>query len=338
MSATTNGRMIVTRLGGPETLQYIEEGIPEPGPGEVRVKVLATGVSFADVLMRRGLYPSTPAPPFTPGYDIVGEVDKVGNQTSALSVGQRVCALIVRGGYSQYTIVLEEYLVPVPEGLDPSETVSLILNYVTAYQMLHRIARVGKGQRVLIHGAAGGVGTALLQLGALAGLTMYGTASKSKHAAILSEGGVPIDYRSEDFTLRIRELTGDGVDCVFDPIGGWNWWRSYRVLRKAGILVCYGVSTAVSHGKISGAGSFLLLGCLKLIPDGKKCEWYNVTNLRKQHPDWFGHDLSILFNLLAERKIRPVIGARFALRDAEKANEMLEHSEVTGKIVLLCGD
>src|ERR1700690_2798462 len=134
MSARTNGRMIVTRLGGPETLQYIEENIPEPGPGEVRVKVLATGVSFADVLMRRGLYPGTPAAPFTPGYDIVGDVDKIGSTTSTFSFGERVCALIVRGGYSQYTIVPEEYLVPVPEGLDPAETVSLILNYVTAYQ------------------------------------------------------------------------------------------------------------------------------------------------------------------------------------------------------------
>jgi NADPH2:quinone reductase len=338
MSPSTNGRIIVTRLGGPETLQYIEEDIPEPGPGEVRVKVLTTGVSFADVLMRRGLYPGIPAPPFTPGYDIVGDVDKIGNNTSNFSVGQRVCALVVRGGYSQYTIVPEEYLVPVAEGLDPAEAVSLILNYVTAYQMLHRIARVSKGQRILIHGAAGGVGTALLQLGALAELTMYGTASKSKHPAITSEGGVPIDYRSEDFTLRIRELTVDGVDCVFDAVGGWNWWRSYRVLRKGGILIGYGVSTAVSDGKIAGAASFLLLGSLKLIPDGKKSLWYNVTNLRKQHPDWFRHDLSVLFDLLAEGKIRPVIGARFALRDAEKANEMLEHSESTGKIVLLCGD
>jgi NADPH:quinone reductase-like Zn-dependent oxidoreductase len=336
MSARMNGRIVVTRLGGPETLQYIEESIPEPGPREVRVKVLATSVSYADVLMRRGLYPGTPPPPFTPGYDIVGEVDKIGDARSPFAAGQRVGAMIVRGGYSQYAIVLEEYLVPVPEGLDPAEAVCLFLNYVTAYQMLHRIARASKGQRILIHGAAGGVGTALLQLGALAELETYGAASKSKHAAIVSERGVPIDYRSEDFTLRIRELTGDGVDCVFDAVGGWNWWRSYRVLRKGGFLVCYGVTISVSHGKMAGAGSFLLLGLLKLIPDGKKCEWYNVTNLRKQHPDWFRQDLSILLDLLAKGKIRPVIGARLGLRDAAKANQLIENFEVTGKIVLLC--
>jgi NADPH:quinone reductase-like Zn-dependent oxidoreductase len=336
MSTGMNGRIVVTRLGGPETLQYLEECIPEPGPGEVRVKVLATSVSFADVLMRRGLYPGTPPPPFTPGYDIVGEVDKIGNGTSHFAAGQRVGAMIVRGGYSRYAIVPQEYLVPVPEGLDPGEAVCLFLNYVTAYQMLHRVAHAIKGKRILIHGAAGGVGTALLQLGALAELNMYGTASRSKHAAVVAEGGVPIDYRSQDFTLRIRELTGDGVDCVFDPVGGWNWWLSYRVLRKGGILVCYGVSTAVLHGKIAGAGSFLLLGILKSIPDGKKCVWFNVTNLRKQHPDWFRQDLSNLLDLLAHRMIRPVIGARMALRDAAKANELVEHSEVTGKIVLLC--
>jgi NADPH:quinone reductase-like Zn-dependent oxidoreductase len=331
-----NGRIVVTRRGGPETLQYIEEEIPEPGPGQVRVKVLATGVSYADVLMRHGLYPGTPPPPFTPGYDIVGVVDKMGEGTSKFAVGQPVGALIVRGGYSRHTIVPEEYLVPVPEGLDPSEAVSLILNYGTAYQMLHRVCRVAAGRKILIHGAAGGVGTALLQLGALAQLKMYGTASKSKHAAVVSEGGIAIDYRSEDFVLRIRELTGDGVDYVFDPIGGWNWWRSYRVLRKRGILVCYGASAAVTNGKMSAAGGFLLMGILRVIPDGRKSAWFNVTNLRKQHPDWFREDLSILYDLLAQKKIRPVIGARLALRDAVKANEMLERAEVAGKIVLLC--
>ncbi len=331
-----NGRIIVTRHGGPETLQYIEEEIPEPGRGQVRIKVLATGVSYADVLMRYGLYPGTPPPPFTPGYDIVGNVDKMGEGTSKFELGQPVGALIVRGGYSRHTIVPEEYLVPVPEGLDPAEAVSLILNYGTAYQMLHRICRVAAGQKILIHGAAGGVGTALLQLGALAGLTMYGTASKSKHSAIVSEGGIPIDYRSEDFMLRIRELTGDGVDYVFDPIGGWNWWRSYRVLRKRGTLVCYGASAAVTNGKMAAAGGFLLMGILRLIPDGRKSVWFNITNLRKQHPDWFREDLSILYGLLAQKKIRPVIGARLALREAVKANEMIERAEVVGKIVLLC--
>ena len=328
--------MIVTALGGPEVLKYIEENLPNPRGAEVRVRVLAAGVAYADVLMRRGLYPGTPPPPFTPGYDLVGEIDALGKDVTQFSLGQRVGAMTIRGAYSQFAIVPENILVPVLEPLDPAEAVCLILNYVTAYQMLHRLAKVSSGQRILIHGAAGGVGTALLQLGALHGLTMYGTASKSKQDAIAAAGGIPIDYRSEDFSKRTLELSRGGVDAVFDAVGGTNWWRSYRLLRRGGALVCYGVSRAVTHGKIAGAGSFLLLGALKLIPDRRRCVWYNVTGLRKQHPDWFRADLKTLFDLLSLRKIKPLIASRLPLREAAKANELIERATFAGKIVLLC--
>jgi NADPH:quinone reductase-like Zn-dependent oxidoreductase len=335
-SSVKNGLIVVTAFGGPEVLKYIEEDIPEPGRAEVRVRVLAAGVAYADVLMRRGLYPGTPTPPYTPGYDLVGEIDALGQDVTEFAVGRRVGALTIRGAYSQFAIVPEEFLVPVPETIDPAEAVCLILNYVTAYQMLHRIAKVSSGQRILIHGAAGGVGTALLQLGFLQGLTMYGTASKSKQDAIVSSGGIPIDYRAEDFSKRVRELSHDGVDAVFDAVGGTNWWRSYRLVQRGGALVCYGVSTAVEHGKIAGAASFLLLGVLKLIPDGCRCVWYNVTNLRKEHPDWFRTDLIALFDLLSQRKIQPLIASRLPLRAAAQANEMIERAKFSGKIVLLC--
>ncbi|HXP79118.1 MAG TPA: medium chain dehydrogenase/reductase family protein [Verrucomicrobiae bacterium] len=336
MPAVKNGRIVVTALGGPEVLKYIEEDLPEPGRSEVRVKVLAAGVGYADVLMRRGLYPGTPPFPFTPGYDLVGEVDALGKDVTQFAVGQRVGALTIRGAYSQFAIVPEDLLVPVPESLEPSEAVCLILNYVTAYQMLHRVANISSGQRILIHGAAGGVGTALLQLGALHGLTMYGTASKSKQDAIAAAGGIPIDYRAENFSKRVRELSRDGVDAVFDAIGGTNWWRSYRLVRRGGVLVCYGVSAAVTHGKIAGAGSFLLMGVLKLIPDGRRCVWFNVANLRKERPEWFRADLKTLFDLLLQRKIQPVIASRLPLREAAQANELIEHAKFSGKIVLLC--
>ena len=336
MPAVKNGRIVVTAFGGPEVLKYIEEGLPEPGRAEVRVKVLAAGVSFADVLMRRGLYPGTPPPPFTPGYDLVGDIDALGSEVTQFELGQRVGAMIVRGAYSRFAIVPAAFLVPVPESLDPAEAVCLILNYVTAYQLLHRIAKVSGGQRILIHGAAGGVGTALLQLGALHGLTMYGTASKSKQDAVVSAGGVPIDYRAEDFSKRVRELSRDGVDAVFDAVGGTNWWRSYRLVRRGGTLVCYGVSTAATHGKIAGAASFLLMGLLQRIPDGRRCIWYNVANLRKQRPDWFRVDLEALFDLLSQRRILPLIAARLPLREAAQANEMIEQAKFSGKIVLLC--
>jgi NADPH2:quinone reductase len=336
MPAVKNGRIVVTAFGGPDMLKHIEEDLPEPGPAEIRVKVLAAGVSFADVLMRRGLYPGTPPPPFTPGYDLVGDIDFLGSEVTQFALGQRIGAMVVRGAYSRFAIVPAAFLVPVPESLDPAEAVCLILNYVTAYQMLHRIAKVSAGQRILIHGAAGGVGTALLQLGALHGLTMYGTASKSKQDAVVSAGGVPIDYRAEDFSKRVRELSRDGVDAVFDAVGGTNWWRSYRLVRRGGALVCYGVSAAVTHGKIAGAGSFLLMAVLKLIPDGRRCVWYNVTNLRKKRPEWFQADLKTLLDLLSQQKIKPLIASRLPLREAAQANKMIEDAKFSGKIVLLC--
>lgn len=335
-SPIKNSRIVVTALGGAEVLKRIEEDLPEPGRGEVRVKILAAGVAFADVLMRRGLYPGTPPPPFTPGYDLVGEIDALGPDVTQFTLGQHVGALTVRGAYSQFANLPAELLVPVPDSLDPAEAVCLILNYVTAYQMLHRVAKVSSGQSILIHGAAGGVGTALLQLGALQKLTMYGTASSSKLDIIVSNGGIPIDYKAENFSKRVRELSREGVDAVFDAVGGTNWWRSYRMVRRGGILVCYGMAVAVEHGKIAGAGSYLLMGVLKLIPDGRGCVWFNVKNLRTEHPDWFRADLIALFDLLLQRKIQPLIAARLPMSEAAQANEMIEHAKVSGKIVLLC--
>src|SRR6266700_5667447 len=206
--------VVISRIGGPEVLQLVDRDLPDPKSGEVRVKVLTTGVAYADVLMRYGLYYGVPPLPYAPGYDIVGVIENVGSDVSRFKIGDTVAALTVTGGYSQFIVLPETELVSVPLGLDPAEAVSLVLNYTTAYQMLHRIAKVQKGSRVLIHGAAGGVGTAALELGRLAGLEMYGTASHGKHEMVRALGGKPIDYKNEDFVSVVRQATGEGVDVV----------------------------------------------------------------------------------------------------------------------------
>src|SRR5580704_7451780 len=205
MASEKNARVVISGLGGPEVMKVVEEEMPEPEAGQVRVTVLAAGVAYADILIRRGLYPDQPPFPCTPGYDIVGEIDAVGEGVTEFRVGQRVAAMTMIGGYSQFTIVPAEHLVAVPDGLDAAEAVSLVLNYVTAYQMLHRVAHLRAGQRMLVHGAAGGVGTAALQLGKIAGLEMFGTASAAKHDLVRELGATPIDYRTEKFAERIRE-------------------------------------------------------------------------------------------------------------------------------------
>ena len=252
---TTYKHIVVTRYGGPDELQLVESPRPEPKLGEVRVRVLAAGVSLPDVMMREGIHPETPTLPFTPGWDLVGVVDQLGDGVSGVEPGQVVAALPIHGAYAEYVCLPARGLVPVPPGLDPGEAVSLVLNYVTAYQMLHRSAKIRPGQRVLIHGAAGGVGSALLQLGRLAGLEMYGTCSSRGAAAVSELGGIPIDYQHQDFVTEIRRLTRDGVDAVFDGIGGTNIWRSRKALRPGGKVVAFGLTGSLNHGRSASARS-----------------------------------------------------------------------------------
>ena len=236
-------RIIVIHYGGPDALQVVEEECPEPKAGEVRVRVQAAGVSLPDIMAREGIHPETPRVPFTPGWDLVGVVDGLGAGISGIEPGQIVAAMPIHGAYAEFICVRRRELVPVPAGLDPAEAVTLILNYITAYQMMHRSAKVRSGQRVLIHGAAGGVGSALLQLGHLAGLGMYGTCSARGASAVSDLGGIPIDYRDQDFVGEIRRLTNEGVDAVFDPIGGAHTWHSRQALRPGGRVVAYGNTT-----------------------------------------------------------------------------------------------
>src|SRR5512141_1694028 len=238
-------RIIVTHYGGPDALRVVEEECPEPKHGEVRVRMLAAGVSLPDLLMREGVHPETPRLPFTPGWDLVGVVDRLGAGSSGIKLGQIVAALPISGAYAEFVCLPQRELVPVPAGLDAAETVSLVLNYITAYQMLHRSAKVRPGQRALIHGAAGGVGSALLQLGRLAGLELYGTCS-SRSAPVVSDlGGIPIDYEHQDSVKEVHRLTSEGVDAVLDPIGVSHLWQSLSALRPGGRVVGYGLRTSL---------------------------------------------------------------------------------------------
>src|SRR5881296_4680768 len=201
--------------------------------------------------MREGVHPETPPLPFTPGWDLVGVVDRLGDGISVFEPGQVVAALPITGAYAEFVSLPQRELVLVPSGLDAAEAVSLILNYTTAYQMLHRSAKVRSGQRVLIHGAAGGVGSALLQLGRLAGLEMYGTCSSRGAAAVADLGGIPIDYQHQDFVKEIHRLTSEGVDVVFDGIGGTHIWRSRKALRPGGRVVAYGLTSSLRGGRLA---------------------------------------------------------------------------------------
>ena len=330
-------QVLLTQVGGPEVLEVVERDVPEPGPGEVRVKILATGVAFADVMMRHGKYPGVPEPPFTPGYDLVGEAEKLGPGVSEVAVGQRVAALTQIGAYSQYVSLLAGELVPVPDDVDMAEAASLPVNYVTAHQMLFRVAQVQPVEKILVHGAAGGVGTALLQLGELQGLEMYGTASAEKHELVASLGATPIDYRTEDFVERIRVLTGDGVDAVFDPIGGANVVRSWRTLRRGGRLVGYGLSSGLAGGNALGL-AVATLGRIALwntLPNSKKASFYVITRFKEKHPEWFEEDLVLLLGLLAEGWIKPVVAERLPLEGVVRAHELMENAGTRGKLVLL---
>lgn len=314
----------------------IEEAkLPEPKSGEVRVKVLVTGAAFTDVLIRRGIYPDVKnKPPFSPGYDMVGVVDKLGEGLTRLKVGQRVADLTVVGAYSEYICLPENRLTPVPEWLDPAEAVSLVLSYVTAYQMLYRVAEVKRGQRILVHGAGGAVGTALLQLGKLLDLEMYGTISESKLELVKQLGATPIDYKSDDFVERIHSLASDGVDVVFDAIGGDNFKRSFSVLRQGGKLVAYGFYNSAMGKGGSIPLDFMRLQLWNMWPNGRSTAFYSIGPWRHKHADWFSGDLTKLFDLLAQNKIKPIIAARMPLAEAGRAHELIEKAEVQGKIVL----
>src|SRR6202051_4371613 len=300
----------ISRFGGPEGLELAEQRtIPDPGPGEVRIKVLAAGTGFTDSFIRRGRYPDFKGPlPFTPGYELVGVVEKAGSGVAVAREGQIVADLCVGGGYVQYELRPARFLVPVPDGLDAAEAVCIPLAYLTAFQMLTRCCRLSPGETILVIGASGTVGTALLDLARHFGLKAIGTCSAANLAAVERFGATAIDYRAGDFVASVHAFAagrvgGAGVDAAFDAIGGSHFDRSFACLAPGGILIGYGSQTmAIGRENIFEAGLGLarlkLWGALSFLFRGRRALWYSITSRRLSHPEDFRADMAALFELL----------------------------------------
>ena len=337
----------ISRFGGPEVLELAEQPtLPEPGLDEVRIKVLAAGTGFTDTFIRRGRYPDFKGPlPFTPGYDLVGVVEQTGHGVTEPRQGQVVADLCVIGGYAQYAIRPARFLVPVPDGVDSTKAVCIPLAYLTAFQMLTRYRRLLPGATILVIGASGTVGTALLDLARHLGLKAIGTCSAANLAAVERFGATAIDYRAGDFVAAVRRLTasrkgGAGVDAAFDAIGGAHFNRSFACLASGGLLVGYGSQTMAvgSEGLASaalGLARIKLWGALSSLFGGRSAVFYGITARRLVHPEEFKADMASLFDLPRDGAIHPVVIDRLPLAAAREVHARIDAGGFGGKIVLL---
>ena len=339
-----NTRIIIKNPGGPKALQLVQEDLPEPQDGEIRVKVLTTGVSFSDIMLREGAYEQHPGFPVTPGADIVGIVDKLGPNVSELNVGDKVIGLTDTGGYAKYVCVPANDIVKVPSNIDPILIEPIALNYLAAYQMLHRLANIDKSETILIHGAAGGVGSAIAHLGQQLQLKMYGSVSARKHQEIREFGVEPIDYRKQYVFKRIMQLTEGGVDVVFDPIGGLHWRDSYQCLRPCGRLIIYGTRSQPIRGFFKSFRAYLhkknapVISLLKLLFSNKSVIGYNATLHKQFKPNQYREDLTKLVTMVADGTLKPLIADTFVLEEAHEAHTMMQKSKHIGRIVLICNE
>jgi NADPH:quinone reductase-like Zn-dependent oxidoreductase len=344
----SNKQVIISAFGTPQVINVINAPtLPEPKRGEVRIKVEASSVCFSDVIIRKGIYPNLNVTfPLTLGYDLVGVVDKLGEGVTNITVGQRVADLTQTGSNAEYTCRPSDRLVPVPATVDPAEAETMVLTYMTAYQMYRHIANVKSGQTVLIHGGAGAVGTALLDIGRHLGLNMVSTASSQKLDLLRAYGAIAIDYRAANYTQQLRSASSTGYDAVFDGVGFQSFLRSFRLLKRGGVLVNYGAASSASSVKqrslitsIFGPVLFFVIDntllLLNVLPNGRSVKSYEISTLRQEQPDLFVTDLKQLFELLASGKIKPVISERLSLDDAVRGHELIERGNVRGRLVFV---
>jgi NADPH:quinone reductase len=341
MSKPRNRVVQIRRFGDPDVIEVVDAPLPAAGPGEVRVRVLASSVEYTDVTIRRHVYAQTATlrPPFVLGYDVVGEIDQLGDGVSEFQLGERVADMTVVGSNAAYRTLRASNLARVPAAVDVAEAATVILSWTTAYQLLHRTAQVQRGQRVLVQGAAGALGQALLVLGRMAGLEVWGT-GRSVHATLIRDfGATPIDYQREDCA---RVLPG-GFDFVFDGVGEDSYRRSFAALKPGGLLCAYGYSAGVqAQRRLLAtltwiARVYLWRRLLSWLPGGKRLRLFSINLMRARHPAWFKEDLERLFNLLADGTIRPRVAERISFDEVAEAHRRLEAGRLNGRLVL-CPD
>ncbi|RBM21760.1 medium chain dehydrogenase/reductase family protein [Streptomyces sp. PT12] len=345
MSSTITATAIEIVLPGkvePEGLELRTRELPAPGKGQVVLRMEATGVSFAEQQMRRGKYYDQPPFPFVPGYDVVGTVTAVGPEADAALLGRRFAAVTKIGAWASHLLVNAADLMPVPDEVDAAAAETVIVNGVTAWQMLYRTAKVGAGQTILVLGANGGVGSTLVQLARHAGITVIGTASSRHHDTLRELGATPVDYRDPLMYARIRELAPDGVDAVFDHVGGPGIEDSWRLLRRGGTLVSYGTAASKDEegsSQLPVLKLFARLNAWNALPNGRSAHFYNLwAGKRRCRASWqrrMTEDLAQVLRLVADGSLVPQIAARFALSDTVAAMELAESRTVAGKVVIV---
>jgi NADPH:quinone reductase-like Zn-dependent oxidoreductase len=322
---------MLPRIGGPEVLRSVDLPLPEPGPKQLRIRIRATGVGSTDLMMLAGTYIYAPPMPFVPGYEIAGVVDAVGAEVKDFRIGQRVAALTLHGGFAEYIVRAAEHFIPIPDGVSEVQAAAAVLNCVTAWQMIHRVARVQPGQTALVTGAAGGVGTAALQLLRLAGVKAYGAASPAKQDIICKFGATPIDYRRGRLDRLVRACEPKGVDVVFDAVGGPNVTPCIKALRAGGMLVGFGFMNVASKSAVLASIANVVLGARLR---GRRGAFYGITMLYRKDPRPLREDLPKIFALIEDGSIDPLIDAVFPLSSASEALARLAAGTGAGKIVL----
>jgi NADPH2:quinone reductase len=340
-TSTAAVEVVLPGIVDPDGLQLHRTELAAPAAGQALVRMEATGVSFAEQQMRRGKYYDQPPFPFVPGYDLVGTVTAVGPDVDPGLVGRRVAALTKTGSWASAVLLDATDLVPVPAGLDPAEAEAVVVNGITAHQMLHRRAHVRAGQTILVHGANGGVGSTLVQLARHAGVRVIGTASARHHDAVRALGAEPVDYRDPHLPTRVRELAPDGVDAVFDHVGGPGIVESWRLLAPGGTLVAYGSASTkddAGNSRTPILALFTRLAVWNAAPNGKSAGFFNIWTGKRRAAQFRSRlhaDLTAVFGLVAEGVLRPQVAARVPLDRAAEAMALAESHTVVGKVVLV---